>query len=71
MDQSRYTELEQTGEDPTQEEFEQGWHFCDGLLVGPPMFDFYIHCTCLRESHPAHAEQQRGKKEILRRCRLD
>lgn len=37
----------------TQEEIDEGWHFCasewDGLLVGPGMFEFEI-CTCVFES---------------------
>lgn len=38
----------------TEEEMDEGWHFCDcwdGLLVGPGM-DELDYCTCARKCPP-------------------
>lgn len=48
MDTKRYFEIELKGASLTQEEKEDGWHFCpdwDGLLTGPEM-DEIEHCLC-------------------------
>lgn len=38
MDDKRYKELDESGQGLTQEEMDQGWHWCgnwDDMLVGP------------------------------------
>ena len=49
MDKERYWLIESNQEDITEEEFEQGWHFCvewDFMLVGPGMRELEC-CMCL------------------------
>lgn len=50
MNNERYIFLmDNEKESLTQEEFDNGWHFCgewDGLLVGPGMMELEF-CTCV------------------------
>jgi hypothetical protein len=52
MTNERYKELWENYEAPlTQEEINEGWHFCvewDGLLIGPGM-DEMDFCKCLEK----------------------
>lgn len=51
MTNERYWELEMTGHRLTQDEIDEGWHFCpdwDGMLVGPGMHEKEA-CFCSYE----------------------
>ncbi len=51
MTRERYTELMVKGKQVTNEEYQEGWHFCsdwDLLLVGPGMPEEQV-CNCWDE----------------------
>ena len=64
MNRERYIELDRSGTGLTEQEWEEGWHWCnewDGMLVGPNT-DEALVCSC---SHPAiekWKESEDGKK---------
>jgi hypothetical protein len=64
MNRERYIELERTGQGLTEEEWEQGWHWCnewDGMLVGPNT-DEALVCSCSHPAIEAWKESEEGKK---------
>lgn len=58
MTDQRYNELmEDMDKNLTNEEIEEGWHFCwewDGLLVGPGMEDELEPCHCFENTHKVY-----------------
>ena len=67
MDDERFLELDRSGNGLTEEEWEQGYHWCyewDGMLVGPGQPEALV-CSC---DHPKIEEwkQSDEAKQMLK-----
>jgi hypothetical protein len=70
VDKQRYEELDKSGEGLTDDEWENGWHWCDewdGLLVGPGMTEA-LACSC---NHPRIETWKKSQEALDTIARLD
>lgn len=61
MNRERYIELDNSGTGLTEEEYNQGWHWCgewDDMLVGPGTIEATV-CSC---NHPKIEEWKQSEE---------
>ena len=63
MNRERYIELDNSGKGLTDEEYNQGWHWCgewDDMLVGPGSLEALV-CSC---NHPKIEEWKKTEEAV-------
>lgn len=70
VNKERYLEVERSGQGLTEEEFNQGWHWCyewDSMLVGPGSEEA-LFCSC---NHPKIEEWKNSESGQKLRKEMD
>lgn len=70
MDRERFLELDRSGAGLTEQEWEQGYHWCyewDGMLVGPGQ-DEALFCSC---QHPAIETWKRSPEALAMQAAME